>query len=110
MKRILFVVFSTAILATACSKKTTATSNTSSKETPVTPVTPATPEVKAPDMIALGKTVFETKCGRCHGLKKTDDYTQERWKEVLVYMIPKAKLNDDEAKQVTAYVNANAKK
>jgi cytochrome c553 len=107
MKRILLVIFSTAVLAFSCSKKTNATSNTSNKETAVNPVTS---EVKAPDMVALGKTVYETKCGRCHALKKTDNYSAERWKEVLVNMIPKAKLNEDEAKQVTAYVNANAKK
>jgi polyhydroxyalkanoate synthesis regulator phasin len=34
----------------------------------------------------------------------------QQWDNILKSMIPKAKLNDDEAKQVAAYVMEHAKK
>jgi hypothetical protein len=43
-------------------------------------------------------------------LKPVDNFTADRWNNILKAMIPKAKLTDAEAEQVTAYVMANAKK
>ena len=57
-----------------------------------------------------GQTIYTNRCARCHGLKKTENYTAQQWEVILKSMIPKARLNDDEAKQVTAYVMTNAKK
>lgn len=62
------------------------------------------------DLASVGKTVYTTRCNRCHGLKNTENYTQQQWTNILKSMIPKARLNEDESKQVTAYVMANAKK
>jgi mono/diheme cytochrome c family protein len=62
------------------------------------------------ELVTQGKTVFTNNCGKCHGLKNTADYTPERWQNILKSMIPKAKLNDVQAQQVTAYVLDNAKK
>lgn len=62
------------------------------------------------DLATAGKTVYTTRCNRCHGLKNTENYTQQQWTNILKSMIPKARLNEDESKQVTAYVMANAKK
>lgn len=62
------------------------------------------------ETIASGKTVYTTRCGRCHGLKNTEAYTPQQWEGILKSMIPKAKLNETEGQQVTAYVMANAKK
>ena len=59
---------------------------------------------------SAGQTIYTSRCGRCHGLKKPENYTQQRWENILKKMIPKAKLNDDEANQVTAYVMEHAKK
>lgn len=67
-------------------------------------------EASGTDLAAVGKTVYTTRCNRCHGLKNTENFTQQQWDNILKSMIPKARLNDDEAKQVTAYVMANAKK
>ncbi len=61
------------------------------------------------DLSSAGKIIYANRCGRCHGLKNTESYTLQRWENILKTMIPKAKLNDEEAKQVTAYVMANAK-
>ena len=62
------------------------------------------------DLASVGKTVYTTRCNRCHGLKNTENYTEQQWTGILKNMIPKARLNEDESKQVTAYVMANAKK
>src|SRR5437588_7678176 len=69
--------------------------------------------IKAKDenaaLVEQGKTIYTAKCGKCHGLKNTANYTADRWTNILKAMIPKAKLNEAEAHQVTAYVMANAK-
>jgi len=81
-------------------------------------VVPSTPEgtrspadanvTKSPEM--LGQSTFNTKCGRCHGLKVTTDYTVDRWISVMQVMAQKANLSDTEKENVLAYVKANAKK
>jgi mono/diheme cytochrome c family protein len=67
------------------------------------PAKPASPEM-------MGQATFNTKCGRCHGLKVTTDYTAERWISIMQVMAIKAKLTDGEKENVLAYVKANAKK
>lgn len=62
------------------------------------------------EVISAGQIIYSNRCGRCHYLKTARDYTPQQWENILKIMIPKAKLNGDEAKQVTAYVMANAKK
>ncbi len=123
MKRTLTVIAFSA-LVWSCSHKSTptaskgaATSNAGSVTTapataaPATTV-PATTEpvaaAKSPEM--LGQSTFTAKCGRCHGLKNTADYTAERWVGIMESMAPKAHLDDTEKQNVLAYVKANAKK
>ena len=60
-------------------------------------------------MMDNGKNVFVTKCGKCHALKNTGDYTANQWDGILKAMAPKAKLSGDETRQVEAYIKANAK-
>lgn len=60
--------------------------------------------------VETGQTVYETKCKKCHALKNTENYTTEKWPGILKSMAPKAKLTEDETKQVTAYVMTHAKK
>ena len=64
---------------------------------------PASPEV-------LGQSTYNTKCGRCHGLKVTSDYTADRWVSIMQVMAPKAQLSDVEKENVLSFVKANAKK
>jgi cytochrome c5 len=56
-----------------------------------------------------GKTVYVTKCNTCHALKNPGDYTISQMNSILKAEIPKAKLNSQEADQVTAYLLANSK-
>lgn len=60
--------------------------------------------------VLAGQDIYNAKCGRCHGLKVTTDFTAERWAGILSVMAPKANLTDAERENVYAYVKANAKK
>ena len=60
--------------------------------------------------IAAGQSTYNSKCGRCHALKTTGNFTAERWTGILDAMAPKANLTDTEKENVYAYVKANAKK
>lgn len=52
-----------------------------------------------------GFALYGASCGRCHKLFEVKDFTQERWNEVLPPMIKKAKLDDEQGRKVTAFVN-----
>ena len=119
MKRTISVSLVIALVIIACSRNTIASKEpviprreTSTTSTPDSTTTVSQPTVELTDAvsIALGKTIFETRCGRCHGLKNTADYTSQRWEGILRSMTPKARLTQTEIQQVTAYVKANSKK
>lgn len=61
------------------------------------------------EMIAAGKVTYEAKCGRCHALHATDEFTAERWVPLVNAMSLKAKLTDTEKSNVLAYVQSGAK-
>jgi mono/diheme cytochrome c family protein len=70
------------------------------------------PKEKTAELSAAiaGQTTYNAKCGSCHGLKVTTDFTAERWASIMAVMAPRAKLSDVEKENVYAYVKANAKK
>jgi hypothetical protein len=94
----------------------------SPSSTPVSPAAipsvPSTPEgtrsptdrsgTKSPEM--LGQSTFNAKCGKCHGLKVTTDYTADRWISIMQVMATKAQLTEAEKENVLAYVKVNAKR
>jgi mono/diheme cytochrome c family protein len=98
MKKVLVLSVLTLIIATACHKKAAPSA--------------AVPAAPAPDaaLVEAGKNVYATKCTKCHAAKVVENYTAEKWVGILASMIPKAKLDDTESAQVTAFVNAGAKK
>lgn len=97
---IIFFVF-------ACSRKTIPASDTNAG----TPTIDTSKMDEAPaTIIAQGKTIYTTRCNRCHGLKNVSKYTSAHWDNILKRMIPKARLNETEAQLVTAYVKEYAKK
>jgi cytochrome c5 len=71
--------------------------------------TPTDMGTKPKESLEMGKTVYVTKCTKCHEAKTPGAYTKDEWTNILKAMIPKAKLNDVESKSVTAYVMSNAK-
>lgn len=98
----------TILVIAACHKKAVPTVADRTVQPPPPPV-PAVAVATEADL-AAGKTVYETKCTRCHAAKQVDAFTQERWVGILKSMVPKARLDSTQTMQVTAYVNAHAKK
>ncbi len=82
------------------------------------PSVPSTPDgtrsptdrsgTKSPEM--LGQSTYNAKCGKCHGLKVTTDYTADRWISIMQVMATKAQLTETEKENVLAYVKTNAKR
>jgi mono/diheme cytochrome c family protein len=104
MKKV-FALCAFIVVIAACHKKTVpATTQTMPEPAPNAVVS------TDPVVVEAGHVVYTTKCTKCHGLKTVGDYTADRWTGILKSMIPKAKLDDTESGQVTAYVMANAKK
>jgi len=74
------------------------------------PFPPVKKEISVRPDIAMGKTIFINRCGRCHDLPKPEQYPVQRWDGILSYMIPRARLTDEQGIHVTAYLRANAAK
>jgi hypothetical protein len=118
MKKLLVLSLVIAMIIIACSRKTVSSKEPviPQRESSITPIinnnsTPSTTVVATDEAtISLGKTVFEAKCGRCHGLKDVTAYTEQRWDGILRTMAPRARLTETETQQVASYVKANAKK
>lgn len=100
------IVFLSAIVITVwgCSKKMAPA--TSSNATVTTVVAESKPSA---EMAAAGEITYTAKCGKCHKLPVTADFTSEKWASLVNWMAPKARLTDDEKKNVLAYVQSNAK-
>lgn len=91
----------------ACHRRTVASDEIIlSNKTEVTN-TKTTPTGEA---MSAGQTIYSNRCGRCHYIKTVQDYTVQQWDNILKSMIPKARLNKDEAAQLTSYITEHAKK
>lgn len=101
------VILILASIAFACHRKTVASSDTIIISNKTNTTNAPSPDL---EIASAGQTVYINRCGRCHGLKKTENYTAPQWENILKSMIPKARLNEEEAKKLTAYVMEYAKK
>ncbi|MGZ5209331.1 MAG: cytochrome C [Kaistella sp.] len=54
--------------------------------------------------LALGKTVFENSCGRCHDLPTPAAHSAQDWVGIMNAMAPKAKLTDEQHQLVYNYI------
>lgn len=105
-KPIIIIIF--LLIVSACQKKSvpTITGRTSKpnkeKSTPL-------PGTIAPDT-AIGKIIFVNRCGKCHGLPLPSQFNEKMWGEILISMMPKARLKNEQKIHLTAYVMDNAKK
>lgn len=57
-----------------------------------------------------GMTIYEAKCGSCHDLPKPNSRDVGAWLRIMQSMSVKAKLTNDEEKQVMGYLYTNCKK
>jgi mono/diheme cytochrome c family protein len=107
-----FIVAGIAFLSiiVACHRKTIPASPDQAVQ-PAAPAQPVQPvAATATADLEAGKIIYETKCTRCHGMKAIENYTTDRWVGILRSMVPKARLDSVQTVQVTAYVNAHARK
>src|SRR5690606_26752319 len=61
-------------------------------------------KTKTAENLALGKTVFENSCGRCHDLPNPTSHSAQDWVGIMNRMAPKAKLNDGQHQLVYDYI------
>ena len=104
-KSIFAIAFTAIIILTACSHKSTPTAAKTPKQAPAqfNMMTAAAPSV------VEGDKTYNAKCGKCHDLKKTTEYTANEWKPIMNSMAVKAKLSTDEKSNVLAYVMNGSK-
>lgn len=57
------------------------------------------------ESLTQGKMIYESSCGRCHDLPAVSRYTDEKWKSLVAWMAPKAKLNAQQSEMVYQYVS-----
>lgn len=107
MKFICIAFFFIALVVTACQKKAVPVI-TQRKAAPLElpALYPAAGTV-VPDTI-LGKTVYNGRCSRCHGLPDLLLYNEEKWENILASMIPRAGIPMENRVHLRAYVLANA--
>lgn len=106
MNRLLtaLLILSGSVFLAQCTAKKTA-SNTMSPEQVVADVKKNYTEAQ----IEEGKSIYMAHCNKCHGYKEPESHTVNKWERVLPSMSKKAKLDEDQAGKVRAYVLAHAK-
>jgi len=105
MKFFLILLIATILVNSACHKKAVPTFTTRSIDiTQTVPVNNRTPDPES------GKSVFTSHCNRCHALPDPLKYTSQQFDGILPVMTRRAKLNNDETADVTAYLKANCAK
>ena len=88
-KIILFSVFTTLGFLASCTTK---------------PAVVAVTKTNKVENLALGKTIFDNSCGKCHDLPNPTDHSAQDWVGIMNRMAPKSKLNDDQHAMVYDYI------
>ena len=65
---------------------------------------------RAAEPADVGKTVYESKCGRCHDLYSPKQFSSTEWEIKLEEMATLSGLTESDEKNVKAYLNANSGK
>jgi hypothetical protein len=73
------------VMIYGCAKKNLPTATATSTETVKEPdaMKMATVDLKNSKEAMAGMETYNGKCGRCHGLKNTADYTKEQWTPIM---------------------------
>lgn len=110
MKKTIAIITALFLVLAACQKKAVPVI-TERKADPPKKIDSQYPpkETVAPDTLA-GKTLFTSRCDRCHALPEIKQFNIDRWDDILAVMFPRARLNNEEALHVRAYLLLNAAK
>jgi cytochrome c2 len=103
MKNLIFLLAIIVFIAIACTPK----ASPAVTEATIPTSTAVSKDTKT---IEAGHTIFTTKCTRCHKEKPIQKWTYEKLRPTLAVMVKRAKLDNTEIQQLTAYVYANSKK
>ncbi len=110
MKKTIAIITTLILVLAACQKKALPVITERKTEPPAKINSKYPPkETVAPDTLA-GKRIFISRCGRCHALPEMKQFSMERWDDILPVMFPRARMNNEEALHVRAYLLANAAK
>ena len=101
---VIIALFGISLLMANCKTAKTATSSNPHAETIA-----SLNKTYTGAQLAEGKTIFETKCARCHKLYVPASHNFDAWERILPKMSQNAKLSDDKAALVRAYVLTNTK-
>jgi len=71
------------------------------------PSTPKSPE--KPSLADAGKTIYNTRCNKCHTAKTIRNYTMSQWEGILKRMSPNANLTAEEESSLVAYIREHAR-
>jgi hypothetical protein len=93
MKHISYLFFLNLIII-GCSQKTTSISEPLRKESEI-PI----------GEVSEGNSLYQAHCGTCHKLPVVSKYSAEKWKKVLPPMVKEAKLDANQERKITAFVN-----
>lgn len=59
--------------------------------------------------LMIGRNLYINKCGSCHNLHLPEQYTKKQWLKEMPEMQKKAKITEEESKQITSFLLARCK-
>lgn len=105
----LFAMAAISVFAANCSSSRSAATATSGSEMSSSDKVAEIKKNFSDDQLAEGRTIFESKCNKCHGLKDPATRTVEKLEKVLPSMFRKSNLSDEQGALVRAYLLSKAK-
>jgi hypothetical protein len=105
-----FIATLAIILFMACHKKTVPVITERNAELPKKIESRYPPQQTVPPDTVAGKSIYTTRCGRCHDLPLPAQFSATRWDDILPTMFPRARLTNEEALHVRTWVLVNAGK
>lgn len=103
MKKVAALFIAVATFVVACTPKASPSATEA--------LIPAESRVKTDKTtIDAGQVISSTSCTKCHREKDYSRATYEELRPVLASMVKKAKLDEKEIQQISAYVHSQAKK
>lgn len=62
------------------------------------------PKTNSVERLAMGKTIYDNSCGKCHDLPNPTDHSAQDWVGIMNWMAPKANLTAEQHEMAYDYV------